>query len=271
VSALLSGALTLAGCSRCEGTRREVQSLPDLPYPSCDPTTGIATDGELPEPELVARDTLRAGPNMREQDVVERFEIQRRGCVTIARVQQEWPLGTADLDVVYDEELLPLRVWKRTTMPGADDPLGHLDVARYELRTDRVGMTRRGPDGTVERAELIGQRPRAIIGPGRGLLTVWFQRANLAQGGRLREWVLDVREPIALLREVTLKRERDQSVEGVGRVRVYTIYGREPVFANDDDVVIGDMLGMRRASALSGPIPDPLPDPGPIDPMSGYE
>jgi hypothetical protein len=106
-----------------------------------------------------------------------------------------------------------------------------------------------------------------VIGPGRGLLSIWFQRARLDVGGRLREAVLDVREPLALVRDVTLMRLEDQHVEGLGRVRVYTIYGREPVFANDDDVVVGDMFGMRRASAVSGPLPDPLPDPGPIDPI----
>lgn len=261
----LFAALLCASCSECEGTRREVASLPDLPYPACAPGT------ELPEGEIIASDVLRSGPTMRDPQVVERFEIRRRGCVTVVRVQQEWPLGTADLDVAYDEDLLPLRVWKRTTMPGANDPIDQLDVARYELRTPAVGVTRRGPDGSIERAELIGERPRAVIGPGRGLLTIWIQRARLREGGRLREWALDVREPIALLREVTLQRERDQSFEGVGRVRVYTIYGREPIFANDDDVVIGDLMGLRRAADLEGPIPDPLPDPGPIDPMSGYQ
>jgi hypothetical protein len=259
---LVTSALALASCSDCEGTRREVGALPDLPYPSC--------DGELPEGELVAADTLRAGPNMRAEDVVERFEIRRRDCLTVVRVSQEWSLGTADLDVVYDEELLPLRVWLRTTIPDAHSQVGHLTVARFELRTPSVGMTRRGPDGT-ERVELIGPRPRAIIGPGRGLLSMWLRRARLPENGRVREPVLDVREPVAVIRDVTLQRLEDQEVEGVGRVRVYTIYGREPIFANDDDVVIGDMQGMRRAAELTGPIPDPLPDPGPIDPLAGYE
>ena len=74
-----------------------------------------------------------------------------------------------------------------------------------------------------------------------------------------------MREPLALIREVTLTRHPDQEVDGLGRVRVYTIYGREPVFADGDDVAVGDMMGLRDASTMEGPVPDPMPDPGPFD------
>lgn len=254
-------ALALAGCEACEGPRRDVATLPDLGYPTC--------DGEpLPEGEVIGSNVLRSGPSMREQEVVERFEIRRRGCVTVVRASQEWPLGTSDLDVVFDAELTPLRVWKRTTMPDATGPIGHRDVRVIELRTDPVGLTRRTAAGAWERFELRGAKPRAVIGPGRGLMTIWFRRAQLPEGGRVREPVLDVRESMALIREVTLERLADRDVEGLGRVRVYTIFGREPILTDENDVVVGDLFGMRSASAVEGAVPDPLPDPGPIDPTA---
>lgn len=254
-------AVVLGGCANCEGPQRKVESLPDVGYPTCD-------DAALPEGTVVASGVLRAGPVMRDQEVVERFEVRERGCVTVVRVQQEWALGTTDVDAVFDENLLPLRVWKRTMMPDGQGGLGHLDVRVVEMRTEPVGLTRRRPTGEREHFEVRGARPQAVIGPGRGLLTMWFQRAKLAEGEKVREPILDVREPIAVIEEVTLQRLQDQEVDGLGRVRVYTIYGREPVFADENDVVLGDMFGMRPASTIAGPLPDPMPDPGPIEPTS---
>ncbi|MCB9591239.1 MAG: hypothetical protein H6719_00790 [Sandaracinaceae bacterium] len=242
-----------AGCS-CEGTRTPLAAVPEIPYP-------VEGDGEL---ELER--TLRSGPDMAGPDIVERFEIRRAGDFRIVRTRQEWPLGTADLDVVYDGEGMPVRVWRRTTMPAAGDPIGHRDVRVYGIGGPEVLIARRAPDGSREGVSLRGERPRAVIGPGRGMLTAWIQRAHLEVGGRLREPVLDVRESLALIRDVTLQREQPRQVAGLGQVRVYTIYGREPVFTDEHDVVIGDLMGMREASAVPGPVPDPAPDPGPFDP-----
>ncbi|MCA9611067.1 MAG: hypothetical protein KC619_35980, partial [Myxococcales bacterium] len=230
--------------------------VPEVPYP-------VDSDGEV---ELAR--TLRSGPAMPGPDIVERFELRRAGDHRIVRVRQEWPMGTADHDVVFDTEGLPLRVWRRTTVPSADDPVGHPDVRAYAIGGPRVLVARRGPDGEREGTALRGERPRAVIGPGRGVFTAWIQRGHLELGGRLREWVLDVREPLGVIREVTLIREAARDVEGLGRVRVYTIYGREPVFTDEDDVVIGDLMGLRDASTLPGPLPDPMPDPGPFDPRT---
>lgn len=255
------GLLVLNACEGCEPARRAVSELPDLGYPTC--------DGEaLPEGEVLGSGVLRSGPTMREKEVAERFEIRRRGCVTVLQASQEWPRGTTDLDVVYDEDLLPLRVWKRSTMPSGEGPIGHRDVRVYELRTPEVGMTRRAPSGEMEHFIIPGETPRAVIAPGRGILAMWFRRAKLPEGGRLRETVLDVRETMEVIREVTLKRLEDRDVEGLGRVRVYTIYGREPIFTDENDIPVGDMFGLRAASAVEGPVPDPMPDPGPIDPTA---
>lgn len=254
---LLVASALLGGSCECEGgPRRTLDSVPEAPYP-------VEGDGEV----RVER-VLRSGPDMREQNVVERFAIREADGHTIVRVRQEWPLGVADLDVVFDEAGLPLRVAKRTLMPAAGGPFGHRDLRVYDLTAseDAVLMAHLGPDGSREGVAIRGDRPRAVIGPGRGVLTAWLQRAELEVGERLRESVLDVREPLAVIRDVTLKREADREVEGVGRVRVYTIYGREPIFADDGDVVIGDLFGLRPADAVEGPLPDPLPDPPAFDP-----
>lgn len=230
--------------------------MPDIPYP-------VEGDGTL----RLAR-VLRSGPDMREQNVVERFELREAQGHTIVRVRQEWPLGTADLDVVFDEQLLPLRVWKRSTMPTATGPLGHRDLRVYDLTSSSEGvlLAHRNATGKRSGTLLRGPRPRAVIGPGRGVLTAWIRRADLVVGQRVREPVLDVREPLAVIRDVTLRREADRDVEGLGRVRVYTIYGREPVYADSDDAIVGDMFGLRSAESMEGPVPDPMPEPGELDP-----
>lgn len=250
----IASALVLSACECEGGPRRTLGEVPSIPYP---------VEGEG---EVRFERTLVSGPDMREQDVVERFEVRDAGEHTVVRVRQEWAFGTADLDVVYDDALLPLRVWRRTTMPDASGQIGHRDLRVYDLRGEEVRMARRGPAGEREGVAIRGARPRAVIGPGRGLLTAWIQRADLDVGEQLRESVLDVREPLAVIRDVTLKREDDRNVPGLGRVRVYTIYGREPVYADDDDVIVGDMFGLRPADVVGGELPDPLPDPGPLDP-----
>lgn len=258
---LLSLACATASACHCEGSRREVAALPEVAYPTC--------DGQpLPEGEVIAAGTLRSGPTMREQNVVERFELRRRGCLFAARMEYEWPRGTSDVEVLFDDSWVPLRAWKRMTVPDARGPLGHLDVRRYELRTDPVGLEQRTPTRELRRFELLGPRPRAVIAPGRSLLTAWLRRASLPEGGRVRETVLDLREPVEVLREVTLERLEDREVEGLGRVRVYTIFGREPIFADEHDVVVGDLYGLRPAGAVAGPVPDPMPDRPPMDPAA---
>lgn len=248
---------SLAGCECEGGPRQGLAEVPELPVPAC-------VEGE---PTSVDAHVLRAGPHMQQRDVVERFELRpyASGCRVI-RVKQEWSLGTADLDVAFDAEGLPLRVWRRTTIPDASGPLGHLDLRVFDLSQTPVRLARRASNGDREGVALRGARPRAVIGPGRGLLTAWIQRADLAVGEQVREPVLDMREPVALIRDVTLRREVDRDVEDLGRVRVYTIYGREAVYTDDAGVIVGDLMGLRPADRVPGPLPDPLPDRGPIDP-----
>jgi hypothetical protein len=72
--------------------------------------------------------------------------------------------------------------------------------------------------------------------------------------------VLDFRALVETLEVVTLKRDEDEYEPTLGgTVRVYTFGGKETVFANAEDVVIGDLAGMRPSASLSSPEPPPLP------------
>jgi hypothetical protein len=110
-------------------------------------------------------------------------------------------------------------------------------------------------------------RVGAVVGPGRGVITAWIQRAKLGVGGKSIELVLDFREMLESLEPATLVRSEDQFEPSFHRVvRVYTFYGRETVFADEHDVVIGDLAGMRPTDSLSTPEPESLPDYGGPDP-----
>ncbi len=232
-----------------------------MPYPGC----GGAV---LPEGEVLARGALRAGPNSVERLLSERFELRRRDCLHVLTAHQEWPLNVADIEVVFDGAMVPLRAWKRMALPGARPRDPSPDIRRYELRGPEVVISRRVGTGPRTHEILRGGRPTAVLGPGRGLLTAWLRRARLSVGERTRELALDFRESIEVIRPVALRREADLFEPSYGRtVRVYTVYGRESVFADDDDVVIGDLAGLRPDALLRSARPPPLPLLGPPDPI----
>lgn len=267
-AALVGAAIGCVALGCITPPRQRAGAGRDEGYPTC------GRDA-LPEGEVVAARALRAGPVMVARDVVERFEIRRRDCVEVFTGRQTWSMSTTDVDVVYDADtLLPLRVWKRIVSPGSGGRAA-IETRRFELRGgDRVALAQRTAAGALEHWTLrpapSGGTPRAIVGPGRGLLTMWLRRARLEVGGRLREPVLDVRESMEEVREVTLARLEDRDDERLGRVRVYTIYGREPFYADDEDVVVGDMMGMLPAELVPGTAPVPTitpPDPDPRAPL----
>jgi hypothetical protein len=181
------------------------------------------------------------------------------------------------VEVRYDATLAPLWAWKRLTMAGSRRPDGNADIRRYELRTGDVFIKRRDPDGQLTLQKLLpggrravepGTKVGAVVGPGRGVITAWLRRAHLAEGGKTRELVLDFRDMVESLEEATLERMPDQLEPSYGKkVRVYTFFGRETVFADDNDVVIGDLGGMRPSDTLSTPEPPSLPDFGGADPV----
>jgi hypothetical protein len=249
-------AVALGGCRR--PAMQRVSSVETRPYPTCD---GVDA---LPEGEVLAEGTLASGPGMVEQSVVERFELRRRACLHVLRATQAWSRSTTDLEVVYDAQLLPLRIWERTSSPDATGPFGHRVLRLFDFRGRSPTIQRRVAERGLEGFELAGERPRAVVVPGRGGLTAWLRRAQLEEGQRVVEPALDVRDPIVRTRQTALTRLEDREVEGLGRVRVYTVFGREPFYADEHDVVVGDLLGLRSVAALTDP-PPPPESPGPFE------
>jgi hypothetical protein len=196
---------------------------------------------------------------MREQDVRERFEVRRRDCLIVATVRQAWHRGITDLEVVYDDQGRPLRVVKRMVLPDAPDDA---DLRLYELRSTPPTLSMSRGDEAPEYRELRGPTPDVVIGPGRGLVSLWLQAAGLAVGERARAHVLDLRG-IETIEPAVLERNPDRVDPTLGAVRVYTFFGRETVFADERDVVIGDLAGLRSTgdADASLPWPDiPVPD-----------
>jgi hypothetical protein len=251
-----------AGCKR---KHVPVDAVPELGYPECGDAGAV-----------VARGHLRAGPGSQEKNVVERFELQSTPCGYTLRSRQEWPLAISDVEVRFDPGLTPLWAWKRMTIAGSRRADGNADIRRYELRTGEVFIKRRDAQGDLTFERLLaggrmsvpaGARVGAVVGPGRGVITAWLKRAKLPVGVKVRELVLDFREMVEEVEMATLERSPDQFEPSLGRtVRVYTFFGRESVFADQDDVVIADLAGMRPSESLSTPEPEPLPMYGAPDP-----
>jgi hypothetical protein len=268
ILAFVAFVLLLGGCKR---RHVPVGAGPELGYPACG-DAGVDERGEV-----VGQGHLRAGPLSVEKNVVERFELRRTRCGYTLTSRQEWPLAIADVQVRYDTSLLPIWAWKRMTIAGSKREDGNADIRRYELRTGDVFIKRRDPDGALTLEKLLpGGRARipegatlaAVVGPGRGMITAWLQRAHLPPRAKTHDLVLDFREMVESLEEAALERHEDQFEESLGRtVRVYTFFGRETVFADDNDVVVGDLAGMRPSATLTTPEPDPLPTYGGPDPV----
>jgi hypothetical protein len=113
-----------------------------------------------------------------------------------------------------------------------------------------------------------GAKVGAVVGPGRGVITAWLQRAKLSVGGKTKELVLDFRDMIESLEVGTLARNPDLYEPSLGKtVRAYTFFGKETVFADENDVVIGDLAGMRPSDSLKTPDLPALPVYGAPDPV----
>ena len=96
---------------------------------------------------------------------------------------------------------------------------------------------------------------------------MWLRRAKLKVGDKTDDLVLDFRGALEALEIGSLERNEDRFEPSLGKsVRVYTFFGQETVFADDQDVVIGDLAGLRPSDALSTPEPAPLPTFGGADP-----
>jgi hypothetical protein len=261
--------LLLSLGSGCRRKHVPVDAVPELGYPQCG-------DAGVEEGVAVARGHVRAGPLSNEKNVSERFELRRTACGYKFESRQEWPLAISDVEIRYDAGFAPLWAWKRLTIAGSPRADGNADIRRYELRTGEVFIKHRDAKGEVTLQKLLpggrmkvpeGARVGAIVGPGRGVITAWLKKERLPVGGKTAELVLDFRDMVESLEMGTLERHADMVEPSLGRsVRVYTFFGKETVFADDDDVVIGDLAGMRPSESLSTPEPPPLPTYGGPDP-----
>jgi hypothetical protein len=254
----------------CKRKHQPVDAVPELGYPAC------ADGGAEDRGTTVARGRIRSGPVSNDKTVVEQFELRRTSCGYTFESRQEWPLDISDVEVRYDGTLTPIWAWKRMTMAASQRPDGSADIRRYELRTGDVFIKKRDPAHPLVLEHLLpsgrmkvpaGARVGAVIGPGRGVITAWLKRAKLKVGEKTDDLVLDFRSMVEALEIASLERNPDQFEPSFGRtVRVYTFYGQDTVFADDDDVVIGDLGGLRPSDTLSTPEPPPLPTFGGADP-----
>lgn len=203
---------------------------------------------------------------MLDQTVVERYRFEDKGCVIVGTMRQEWPAGTADVEIVFDKHYKPLRVWKRMTLPSREDPAKEAEISLYELRSDPPTIVHRNREGELEYFKLRGPVPTAVIGPGRGLLSAWIQKAKLGVGAKSREHVLDFRG-LEKIDEVTLRRDPVDQHPTLGATDVYTVFGRESVFTNPGGWVIGDLRGMLPSDQVKSPAPPPIPLFGKPDPV----
>lgn len=257
------GLFVLLALACIEMPRERVDALPDRGYPEC-------AEGATPASQLAVTRELRAGPVMTEQSVIESFTVEARGCHIVYTGHEEWAMGATDLEIVYDADRRPLRAYMRSTAPGPQRPAERTDVRVYDFRGPHVELTRRAPLAELEHLRYRAPTPAVVLATGRGALTPWIQRSHLGVGERVREPVLDIRERVEVIREVTLRREDDRDDERLGHVRVYTIYGREPIYTDENDVVIGDMMGLVLSSLVTRERDPVVPTDGPPDPRHPF-
>ncbi len=220
----------------------EATQIPELGYPRCD----IASD-ENPT-KRVYEGLLQSGASMTQQHIVEHYKVWRNRCFTRIELTQSWPLNVTYVEAFFDPQGRPLWVWKQQSIPGVDEARAKPDIRRYDLRTQPITLKHRDTRGKLHRKRIRGPKPKALIGPGRGLLSAWIQQAQLEVGDKKRVPVLDVRG-LELIKKVTLKREPNRRLDQHPKpLRVYTIYGREAVFTNANNWVIGDLQGLRPAA-----------------------
>lgn len=256
--------LVLAILISCvEMPRHAVETLADRGYPTC-------PEGAAPANVDPIRRALRAGPNMTEQSVLEAFSLAARDCLVVYTGLEEWAMGQTDLEIVFDADRRPIRAYRRATAPGPQSPAARTDVRVFDFRGPHIELLRRSPLGSIENLVYRAATPLVIIATGRGALTPWIQRSHLAVGERVRESALDIRERVEIVRDVTLRREDDRDDALIGHVRVYTIYGREPIYTDDHDVIIGDMMGLLPASLVDRPRDPPVITEGPPTPQDPF-
>lgn len=226
-----------AALAACQGVlpRREVAAFRS-PVVSC-----------AGEQTFAASRVLRSGENIRDH-IQERFTYVERGDCAEVTVRHEWQFGGTDVHAWFmrgEAGVVPQRVLRRSIFAGPQAVNDRQDLRLFDVFGGHARMAWRSIEGRRRFFEFRGGRPQALITIGRGMLTAWLRSAELEVGGRVRVPVLDIRERTERVRDVTLSRLADDDVPELGRrVRVYTIFGREPIFADQDNVVVGDLMGM---------------------------
>ena len=250
--------LSLIGCKR---QHHPIASTTALPYPVC--------DGPAEPTQVLASGILRSGPADTRMAIVETFRLEKRGCLFATVTRQEWPMQIADVEALYDASWKPLRVWRRHTSPISRRPDGSPDLKLFELRTPEVVITHKAEDAKVDHEILrFGSKPEVLIGPGRGAMTAWLWQAKLSPGQKTHATTLDFRG-VEKLERGALERRPDAFVENLGRVaRIYTYFGQETIYADENDVVIGDLAGLVPDAIAKSRRIAPMPRFEPIDPRS---
>lgn len=119
-------------------------------------------------------------------DVTERFSLEDRGCLRAFIARQDWHMNVSEVE-------------------GASRPPGHAPAGVEAHDHPRCAQRRRRGGHSVATSCALprwsspgeawvrpgasrscGERPTVVIGPGRGLLSVWIRRANLGVGERVR-------------------------------------------------------------------------------------
>lgn len=228
----------------CEGClpRSEVAEVETHPEPTC--------DGQpLVEGEVLAEGTLEDGPIMQE-DVTETFVIRNHDCVNSIEVEQRWARQITQVRALFDDTWNP--IWMRKVMWVPGEEASSRNERIYEFRNTPATMTEVETGGEVTHRYFRRGQPTRLVGPGRALFAAWIRAADLEVGQSAQEVTLDTRELFEEVDEVAIRRDADRFEESLGRtVRVYTFFGRESVFTDENGVVIGDLAGLRRSEDLA--------------------
>jgi hypothetical protein len=241
VAPLVLAAIASTALVACQPKHIEVGEEPEVDYPEC---ASLDQDGATPAGSVTVG-ALQGTEGMIERGLVERYELRKMSCGFRYRGVQRWGGGHTEVEMIYDPFWKPIRAWRRMSAPG---PRGteKLDVRRYELRTPEPRIRKTTIEGVLGFEHLRGKFPQIFVAPSRASILPWVRAARLEQGQKERLPALDFREPLEKMRDVTLKREADRYQPEFGQnVRVYTLYGREAYFFDEQNNLLGDLAGVR--------------------------